>query len=369
MTAILILLGMLSLTLIASNLGFLTKTKVYSYISVPLILGIVFSPEGLIPILPSTREGLTMALKVALCWIAFLAGTRLIERKPGWTQVKKLIPIFIGYLFFFGIIFFIIERVAFQGTLPKGMLQFDSDSFEALAVALILSSTLFSSKENPFVLTLFFFSLFALFNSGPLNFTLISLLTPLVVGLLMGVIGRLVISRTPAMDAPERLKLLGLCILGTGWAIGSGTMEILVGLSFGWLMAVVNRDDVVSDLVLSASKEPIDFAIPLFAGLYVKLSFEVIVIGLALALSRILVKYVVLYLGYKRTDRNEILTTIIPISSFALPVLLSLHLSPFRGDITYFILSCFCVGFIANDIFALSLEILKRKSLSGDVKL
>ena len=105
MNAILILLGMFSLTLVLSNLGFLKKTQSVSYTSIPIVCGFLFSSDGLLPLLPSTLDDLSWALRVALTWVTFIAGTRMIETTVNSEQIKKLVPFFVGYLLFFEIVF------------------------------------------------------------------------------------------------------------------------------------------------------------------------------------------------------------------------------------------------------------------------
>lgn len=351
MNALLILLGMFSLTLIVTKLGFLKRANAFSFISVPLLLGLAFSPEGWIPMLPSTREDLSWALRVALLWMTFLAGTRLSEVTFKWEQVKKLLPFFIGYFVFFLSSFFVIDFFV-----PA------ESSQETFALAVILSSALFSSKENPFLLFILFFSLFYLFKQGPLTWSLQDLAYPLAVGLLLGVVGRLIISPHSDLNTPTRLTLLGLCVLGTGWSIGIGSLEVLVGLSFGWAMAFIHKYGICKDPKLRNSEAPVLFVVPFFAGLYFHPTWEVILIGLILALLRLSMKWYLLRIGVRKATLDEIFTLIIPISYLALPITLSLHLSPLSNENTLFILSTFCVGFIVNDLMALFLESFRRDS-------
>lgn len=352
MTALLILLGMFSLTLIISNLSFLKKADAFSYVSIPLILGLVLSPEGLLPMLPSTREDLSWALRVALTWLTFLAGTRLSEMTPSWSQTKKLFPIFVGYLIFFSWTLFVLSYFRLA----------DGPN-ERVAIALFLSAALFSSKENPFLLSILFLSLFYLLRNGSFAFDIMDLALPLGIGFLMGVVCRLIILPTRSLDTPTRLTLLGLCVLGTGWAIGMGVLEVLVGLSFGWAMAFVHKYGVCKDPKLRVSESPIRFVVALFAGLYLHLDQNVVLVGLSLAFLRVGVKWFVLNMGVRRASRHEVLTQVVPISHLALPITLAVHLSPYKSENTLFVLSTFCVGFIANDLIALFLESFKKKSV------
>lgn len=351
MNALLILLGMFSLTLVISNLKFLKKANAFSLLSLPLVLGIIFSPDGLIPMLPSTRDNLGWALKVALTWVTFLAGTRLTETTPSWEQIKKLMPFFAGYLFFLLSTLFFLNLFSFPGN-PQ----------EVIAVALILSAAIFSSKENPFLLSILFLSLFFLLDQGPYVFKVTDLIYPLGVGLILGVVCRLIIEPNQSLDTPARLTLLGLSVLGTGWAIGMKALEVLVGLSFGWAMAFVHKYGICKDPKLMATEAPIRFVVPLFAGLYIDLRQDVILLGVLLVLLRFIVKWCILSIGLRRASSFEVLTQMVPISHLALPITLSLHLSPFSNERTLFVLSAFCVGYIVNDLMALFFESVKRRS-------
>lgn len=346
---------MFSATLVVSHLGFFRKANAFSLISIPLILGILFSPEGVLPILPSTRESLTWALKVALTWVTFIAGTRINELTPGWDQTKKLIPFLVGYVGFF-----------FSSLFVLNFFELSATNKEIIAIALILSAALFSSKENPFLLVILFLSLFYLFQDGPYVFTVMDLVYPLAVGLLLGVVCRLIITPHQTLDTPARLTLLGLFALGTGWAIGMNSLEVLVGLSFGWAMAFVHKYGICKDPQLMASEAPMRFVVPFFAGLYLHLSFEIIAIGVALAFLRTIFKWLILSFGLRRASTEEVLSEIIPISHLALPITLCLHVSNFSNGNTLFILSCFSVGFIVSDIIALFFELVKRKSIKRE---
>lgn len=363
MNAILILLGMFSITFFISNLSFLKKVNAFSFFSIPLLLGILFSPEhGIMPILPSTLDALSWALKVALTWVTFLAGARLWQSQMSWQALKKLYPFFLGFIFFFCCTLLIIHTFEFT---QISIFHLDSKSLKVYAVALILSAVLFSSKENPFLLTFFFISLLFLFTDTIFVFTILNLIFPLSIGILMGVVCRLIIPSKKQLDTPGRLTLAGVCILAAGWAAGMGDLEVLAGLSFGWAMAVMHNFRVFKDPKLVRTTIPVKFIISLFAGMFIELSASIVIIGLLLAVTRFALKALILNIGLRKATAEEILTTIIPISKLALPITLSLHLSKFSNEDTSFILSCFCVGFIANDLVALALEVVKRDKRSS----
>ena len=362
MNAILILLGMFSLTLFVSNLGFLTKVHAFSFLSIPIALGILFAPDGLIPILPSTREDLSWALKVALTWTTFLAGTQLSEKTPHWGHFLKLLPIFLGYTLFYLISLLLISYFG-HDLFQLGVIEPGIYSPAALALALLLSSALFSSQENPFLLSMVFVSLFFIFVAPLPIFDIYDLLFPLAIGLIMGAVCRLIISPKAALDTPARLTLVGLAILGTGWIVGLGSLEVLFGLSFGWALSFIHKYGICKDPNLKSSDIPIRFIVALFAGLYIKMTLTIMILGLALALCRLLIKFLLLNSGLRRAEDVEILTSLLPISKLALPILLSLHLSPFGGELTRFTLGIFCIGYITNDALTLLVELYKRRIL------
>ncbi|MAV91130.1 MAG: hypothetical protein CL676_06885 [Bdellovibrionaceae bacterium] len=355
MNALLILLGAFSLTLLMSNSGFFKKAHSFSYISIPLILGLAFSPEGLVPILPSTRENLSWALRVALTWIAFLSGAEMNRFSFGWSQTKKLVPFYAAYLLFFGVSFLLV-----------GAVYYSDNSFEVLGVSMMASAALFSSRENPFLLAILFVSLFFMLDKGIHTFEYKDLLYPLAIGVLLGVVFRLIFPPKEGLDTPIRLTLLGLCVLGTGWVIGIGSLEVLMGLSLGWVTAFNYGYGVCRDPSLNASEGPILLVVPFFAGLYLHLNSEVILIGSALAVFRLLIKFMLLKTGMRDASRSEVLEQIIPISHLALPITLCLHLSGYSNENTLFILNCFCVGFVVNDLFALTIESFSRRSLKRE---
>ncbi|NCN41142.1 hypothetical protein GW916_07815 [bacterium] len=351
MNALLILLGAFSLTLLISNLGFFKKANAFSYISIPLILGLAFSPDGLVPILPSTRESLSWALRVGLTWITFLAGSQMTRFSFGWGHTKKLFPFLIGYLLFFGLSFLLVASVYYT-----------KNQYEVLGVALMMSAALFSSKENPFLLALLFLSLFLILDGGGQVFHFRDLIYSLGIGVLLGIVFRLIYPPNKGLDTPTRLTLLGLCVLGTGWAIGMRSLEVLTGLGFGWVMAINYSYGICQDPNFRKSEVPLRLVVPFFAGLYLQLNGEVILIGSALALFRIVLKWFLVKSGLRTASKEEVLSQIIPISHLALPVTLCLHLSGYSNENTLFILNCFCVGFVVNDLFALTIESFSRRT-------
>lgn len=358
MNAILILLGMFSLTLFISNLNFLKKVNAFSFISIPILIGIFFSPEqGLMPILPSKLNELSWAVKVGLTWVAFLIGTRIWKTRPSWQSLVKLSPFFLGYFIFFLTTLVIIRLFSFS---EISLFAFDSSTLKLIAIAVILSASIFSSKENPFLLLFFFLSLLYLFTNNLHDFTLMNLFYPLAVGFLMGIICRLIIPTHKSLDIPGRLTLAGVCILAAGWAASMGDLEVLVGLGFGWSMAILHSYRVYNDPTLTRTYIPLEFIMALFCGMFIDLNVDIIIIGVLLAFARFALKAGILNIGLRKANIEEVLTTIIPISHLALPVMLSLHLSKFNNNDTTFILSCFCIGFIANDLLALTLELVKR---------
>lgn len=364
MNAILILLGLFAVMMFLSNLGFLNKANAFSFISVPIMIGIFFSPEnGLIPMLPSTLKNLSWAIHVALTWITFVSGTRLLTNLPDLNHIRRLFPIFIAYAIFIMTTFLIL----FISGNSNGIFETNNSIFKLIIMALVLSSVIFSSKENPFLLPIFFLCLFYLFKDTYPSFTLLNILIPLGTGLLMAAVCGLIISRKDTLNTTSVLTLLGLCTLGTGIAIGTNNLEVILGLSFGCVMAFVHKYGVCADPKMGESLIPIKFVIALFCGLLIDINIPIIIIGTFLALTRIGLKALILSLSSQET--KESLLSNMPISILALPIVLSLQLSVFKNEDTQFILSCFCIAFIVNDIAALVIEKTSLKNTNDKNKI
>lgn len=345
--------------LIISNLSFLKKANTFSFISIPIVIGIIFSPEhGIIPMLPSTQNSLSWAIRVAITWITFVAGTRLLVALPNLDHIKRLAPIFLGYIVFVITTFLMLYYFFLSDQL---FIDDQHAILKILIISLMLSSLTFSSKENPFLLPIFFFCLLYIFKDTIYKFTVLNLIIPLFIGVLMAVVCRLIISPKEPFNVTARLTLLGLCTLGTGLALGTHDLEVIVGLAFGWVMAFIHKFGVCSDPKLNRTVIPIKFVIAMFCGLYIHLSFSVIVIGALLALIRLTLKALILYtVSNNVSTTKENLLSNIPISNLALPIILSLQISIYNNDDTKFILSSFCIAFIVNDIIAFILEVFKK---------
>lgn len=367
MNSILILLALFSFTLILSNLGLFQKTKSFSFIAIPIAIGILFAPESLIPILPSTREGLSWAIRVALTWLAFLAAIRITEKIQRLDNSLKFVLIFLSYGLFFVVCFFLISHYSVENLLHDAAIQIKPFSLQAFAVALVLTSTLYSSKENPFLLAVFFASLLCLFPNASVTFGWLDLAYPLGIGLIMAVICRLIIPTRAPFDSTVRLTLLGLCTLGTGWAIGLGCLEVLVGLALGWAMAFTHKNAFASDDKLKASEEPVRYVVAFFAGLYVSLNPAILVVGVSFTVIRFFIKKLLLNTFPINHHSMDFITNNLPMSPLALPIVLSLHLSPLQGSLTEFILGSFCIGFIVNDVLSLIVEVYASRSFKKEV--
>ncbi len=76
MTSLLVLLGLLSLAMLASRQGALDEVIARATTPVLVLFGLAISPAGLDFLTPSTLESLGTALVVGICWLALLAGLR-----------------------------------------------------------------------------------------------------------------------------------------------------------------------------------------------------------------------------------------------------------------------------------------------------
>ncbi len=371
MNAILVLLGIFSLTILFSNLDFISRAKSFSFLSIPLILGILCSPDfGLIPLLPSTRDSLSWAIKVSLLWLTFLVGIRLSEKKISFDKFQKLIPIFLTYFIYLFLTFLFINLIIMKKDFSLSILILDEKFGISFSLSLVLSSIIFSSKENPFLLFVFFLSLFRLMNPEINWFHSYSgLIYPVLIGALLGFVCRLIINPRQELDSYARLTLLGLCVLGAGWSVSMGLLEVIVGLSLGWTLSLVHKYGICQDPQLKQTERPILFVVAFFSGLSINLSLETFSLGIVLCLTRFLMKWCLVWFGFRRAQMMEILSRMIPISPLAIVVALSLHLSKFHSPQTLFILSTFCIGFIVNDLLALVLEMVFGQSVAEETSL
>jgi len=368
LNAILILLGLFSLTILFSNLDFISRAKSFSFLSIPLVLGILCSPDfGLMPLLPSTRDSLSWAVKVVLLWLTFLAGIRLSEKKINIANFQKLLPTYLTYFLFLFLSFIFISFIVFKKGIVTPLFQMDETVTIAVLISLMLSSLIFSTKENPFLLFVFFISLFQWLNPE-LNFisSYTGLIYPILIGVLLGFVCRLIISTKQDLDTYARLTLLGLCVLGAGWAVSMGLLEVIVGLSLGWTLSLIHKYGICRDPQLKETEPPLLLITAFFAGLFLDLSFETITLGIILCLLRFCIKWSIVWFGLRKMVLIEILTHMIPISSLAIIVSLSLHLSEYRSSQTQFILSTFCIAFIVNDVLALFLELVWGQTSTED---
>lgn len=363
MNAILILLGLFSLTLIFSQSSFLKKANAFSFLSVPLLIGYAFSDEGLIPFLPSTKENLMWALRVALLWMALMSGVRVSEQARKWRAWLSLVPFVLGYLFFLELT---IIGLRIFGASSDVVLSWDNLNgyllSQQFSMAVILSAAIFSSKENPFLLVLVAGSLWFFHEDPSLEFRMKDFLSPLAVGGILALVFRLIAGTHLRLELASRLTLLGLCILGAGWALGMGSLEVLVGLAFGvGLALMINKRNFLSDPVLVATEVPVRLIVSFFAGLELSLSPAVLQVGALLAVARMLIKWSLLKIGLRSAQPEVILSQILPISHFALPLVLCLHLSLRLGNASRFMLSVFAVAFVVNDLVNLAVEYWRRE--------
>ena len=76
MSAVLVLLGLLSLAMLASRRGAFDEIVARATTPILVGLGVLLSPTGLGFLTPSTLDGMDNAVEVGVCWLAILTGLR-----------------------------------------------------------------------------------------------------------------------------------------------------------------------------------------------------------------------------------------------------------------------------------------------------
>ena len=362
MNAILILIGLFSLTLIFSQSKFLQKANAFSFLSVPILVGFLFSDQGLIPFLPSTKENLLWALRVALLWMAFVSGIRVSEQARHWRDWLSLIPFLFGYILFLEVTIIGLRVFGAPTNPPLEWEQIMNYLLSAqFGLAIILSASIFSSKENPFLLSLVVVGLWLSDQFG-VDFTFYSLGLPIGIGLILALVFWLIVSGTGPLEIASRLTLLGLCILGSGWAFGLNSMEVFVGLAFGVSLAILmKKRKWLEDPVLTLTETPVRLIVAFFVGVELSFSVGILQLGLLLAVGRLLIKWFLLRAGLRNASSEVVLFRILPMPSLALPLLLCLHFAGATTEASQYLLSVFAVAFIANDSINLGLEFWRRE--------
>lgn len=358
---------------VMSSLSTMTATPVL------IGLGYLLSPQLLGIALPSLIEGLVPALRLAALWVTFLIGLRFTL----WALKEKnlrdlaqvsflailtlLLTLSLAYLVLAHQKFFefSLEQVLALSFILGGLIA--SSSYSVARMALAGESSL-SQKQKLLLLTNHddLFSVIAICigiylwpvqNSlspelwSPSAFIYFSLS----IGAVLALAVRLMIDPNRGAGVHWRLALVGLATLGAGSAVGALTSEALVGFFFGFLLANLYRRPLILDPVLRASEAPVRLVLYFLAGVYLELSWPLAALAGGLVVIRFVTKALVRFALREGAQKSVPLSSLTGFSGLALPVALSLYLSPLDLAQAQLILSVVVLTVFFSDLLTFAL--------------
>lgn len=349
MNAILILLAIFSLTLLVSNLDFISRSKSFSFLSVPLLLGIAASPEySLIPLLPSTRESLVWAIKVAIVWLGFLQGVEMAAQRLEKKKALQSLYYWSTFLVIAILFWVLFESVFIQK-------EFTTPVRVNWIIPVLFALLVFGSQISLFR-TLLFLLITSYFITPTVIIPFYPIIYAVMIGVLLGFVSRMIIDPRQNLDASARLTLLGVGVLGAGWAIAMGLYEVVVGLALGWTLTFVHKYGICRDPSLRKTEQPLLFVISFFVGSYFEFDSWLFLLAGVSVLIRLLIKTLALKKEMPVLSIQEATVRALPVHPFAFVLVLSFQLWPKAGLQDSFLLSIFCVFFVINDLLSLVSE-------------
>jgi hypothetical protein len=384
MNGVLILLALLSVATIVSRQKRAAFMAHIAATPILLALGFLFSPQALGFLTPSTLDALMPALHVAVAWLSFLDGLRLIRprldvpffRRAALSAVLTLIQ----WAALFGVLWLTIMGVVRLGLFAgQDAVPLHITLASALVVAGVTTATgmvftvelLANAPANRAYSRLLFlvrhddsFGVIALCLGiwlwTPPHFPFPELawsaaFLPAGIGLVLALAYLFLADPAPEATMSNRIAGIGLVTLGVGLAIGAGLPEAAVGFFLGAILAGVRDTPLVKDSVLRISDRPVRLVVMVLVGASLKFTWAPVLVGITLAGARFLLK-VALRRAVTWKTRGEVpLAAVVGSSEVALPLILSFALTMGESDFVSPLITTVAVAVSVTDLIALLL--------------
>lgn len=385
MSAILVLLALLSVATLASRRGY--AAFVAHIVSAPLLiaLGVLIAPSRLAFLTPSTMEALVPAMRVGAAWLALLVGLR--TARPEWTRAYgqelsfTIAAAALSWLTLSAATFGLLSLLATAG-MPVAAAT-GGDPLWPVGLALLLGGALASTglsfareslvgqEDSPIGRRVLFFgrhdeaagalALCAAIALWPLPDAVapiyrepaLAAATVVLLGLSLAVsLGFLGGSRMGGASATW-VALLGLLTLASGLSASTLLPEAGLAFFFGAAVAVLGLSRELGAERLAQTERPVRLVVLVLIGAHLGFTPSAVVLGSALALARLGLKALLRFI-LQRVARGQVpLSALLGSSSMALPLTLSFALTRPESLGQSEVLTTVAVAVSLTDLFTL----------------
>jgi len=358
MSAILVLLALLSLATLAARRGY--AAFVAHIVTTPLLIavGVAASPANLALLSPSTLEALEPALRVAVAWQALLIGMRGIRPSVSFlfardTLVALAIGLatwaFLAAMAYAGLLAVARLDLGFEdatssprtmvgaalllgGLLSSTGLAFAHEALAGLLPTAINRRVLFLARHDE-VMGAFALCAAVAFWPLPVDFAPVyeqpALAAAIVVGLgvVLGLAQLLSGGARMGGTMASLIALIGLTTFGAGLSVSTHLPGAAIAFFFGAVLALQGRGAIYSRKRFIHSERPVRLVVLVLIGASLGFQPGAVLLGVGLAFARLLAKAVV-RLGVARERRAELpICAVLGSAGATLPFALSFALT------------------------------------------
>lgn len=398
MSAILVLLALLSVATLASRRGY--AAFVAHIVSTPLLIavGVLIAPSRLAFLTPSTTEALVPALRVGAAWLALLVGLRAVRpaltREYGKDVLFTVVVAGLSWLVLTATGFGLLVLLEAVGLPIDVLLGGDGWSLVGLAALLggVVAATglsfardaLEGLEHTPVYRRILFFGRHDE-AAGALALCLAVWLLPLphvvapvyaepaLAAVLLVAIG-IALAVSLGFAGGTRMggasatwvALLGLITLASGLSASTLLPEAGIAFFFGGAVAALGLSDALGTERLAQTERPVRLVVLVLVGTHLGFTTSAIVIGMALAVTRLGVKALLRVFLQRSTSADLPLSALLGSSSVALPLALSFALTRPDGLVHNEVLTAVAVAVSLTDLF--TLLVWRRRDARDDVE-
>lgn len=385
MSAILVLLALLSVATLASRRGY--AAFVAHIVTTPILigLGVLIAPGRLAFLTPSTTEALLPALRVGAAWLALLVGLRGLRpsasREYGKDVAFTFVVAGLSWLVLAAVAFGLIALLDAVGLPFSGPASGGIEAVVGLALLLggVVASTglsftreaLEGLEHTPVYRRLLFFgrhdeaagalalclavwlwplpSVVAPIYEQPILAAVLLVALGLALAVSLGLAGG---TRMGGASATW-VALLGLITLASGLSASTLLPEAGIAFFFGAALAALGLTDALGPESLSRTERPVRLVVLVLAGTHLGFTATAIVVGMGLAVARLGVKALLRYFIERTTGADVPLGALLGSSSMALPLAVSFALTRPEGLASSEVLTTVAVTVGLTDLFTL----------------
>jgi hypothetical protein len=360
MTAILLLLGLLSLGTLATRKG--TATLIVRNAATPIAVGIgyaLFSPDALAFLPPDTADGLLPAIRVGSAWQGLLLGLALRSALPATGRVKSAALTLAGWVIACAAMLIALELT--PGATPDTRAWSGLGTIgAALLIAALVQGTglsvndpdAYRSADEVFAI-LVCLAVLAIPHQPTRPLISIALALMCAAALAMVAIGE------PRRDG-RLIALLGFVVLATGIAEQTRLPEVPITFLLGASLSITPLGPRLLRPI-AATERPVRLAVLVMAGMHLGIDPAVVVVGLTAGVARLVVKAIQARIDRDRLSLGPLLAT----PKLAVPVALSMALAADTPPRDSALLSVTVVALAFGDLAALGRLLFKGQTAAG----